>query len=225
MFVLPQSRPTGAAPFGHIPTLDPTGRGVPLAALAGTPDHVLRAKFPAVAQALDHFAKLGGSKFWLKITVSTLARPPSVVVADRERRDFHLQWAGYEAMNFSQEMQGAGLVKGVALAFDRFLRVRPASSLTFNHSMILTCHPPTIGGDRVRWTPACAELAPTTLRAARSRAHRDHHVYRERLPGGGADRQPVARLSGVHIRQNGLEASCRRRRRHLYGCNTLDTRG
>ena len=72
MFVLPQSQPAGAAPFARIPTVDPTGRGVPLAALAGTPDHVLRAKFPAIAQVLDHFAKVGGSKFSLKITVSAL---------------------------------------------------------------------------------------------------------------------------------------------------------
>ena len=80
MFVLPQSQPAGAAPFARIPTVDPTGRGIPLAALAGTPDHVLRAKFPAIAQALDHFAKVGGSRFSLKITVSA-AVYPSLLVA------------------------------------------------------------------------------------------------------------------------------------------------
>ncbi|KAI1784202.1 hypothetical protein LXA43DRAFT_1066990 [Ganoderma leucocontextum] len=103
MFVLPQSRPARAAPFGRIPTVDRSGRGVPLVALASTPDHVLRAKFPAIANAQDHFANLGGSRFSLKI-----------------------MWAGYEGMNFTEDMRGASLVKGVALAFDRFLRESPA---------------------------------------------------------------------------------------------------
>ena len=85
MFVLPQSQPAGAAPFARIPTVDPTGRGVPLAALAGTPDHVLRAKFPAIAQALDHFAKVGGSKFSLRITVSSHLHSSLVAIADRAR--------------------------------------------------------------------------------------------------------------------------------------------
>ena len=71
MSVLPQSRPAGASPSGRIPTVDHSGRGVPLAALAGTPDNVLRAKFPSLAQALDHFSKVGHSKFSFKITVST----------------------------------------------------------------------------------------------------------------------------------------------------------
>ena len=71
MSVLPQSRPAGASPSTRIPTVDHSGRGVSLAALAGTPDNVLRAKFPSLAQALDHFAKFGPSKFSFKITVST----------------------------------------------------------------------------------------------------------------------------------------------------------
>ncbi|PIL26599.1 hypothetical protein GSI_12357 [Ganoderma sinense ZZ0214-1] len=99
MLVVPQSRPAGASPFGRIPTVDNSGRGIPMAALAGTPDGMLRAKFPAIAQALDHFSKASTSKFSLKIT-----------------------WAGYEGMNFSEELTGTGLVKGMALAFDRFLR-------------------------------------------------------------------------------------------------------
>ena len=42
MSVLPQSRPSGASPPARIPTVDNSGRGVSLAALAGTPDNVLR---------------------------------------------------------------------------------------------------------------------------------------------------------------------------------------
>ena len=72
MSVLPQSRPAGAYPSGRIPTVDHSGRGVSLAALAGTPDNVLRGKFPSLAQALDHFAKVGNSKFSFRITVSSL---------------------------------------------------------------------------------------------------------------------------------------------------------
>ena len=72
MSVLPQSRPAGASPSGRIPTVDHSGRGVSLAALAGTPDNVLRAKYPSLAQALDYFSKVGHSKFSFKITVSTL---------------------------------------------------------------------------------------------------------------------------------------------------------
>ena len=41
---------------------------------------------------------------------------------NREYRVF--QWAGYEGMNFSQELPSLGIAKGVAQAFDRFLRVR-----------------------------------------------------------------------------------------------------
>ncbi|KAI1787078.1 hypothetical protein LXA43DRAFT_1098575 [Ganoderma leucocontextum] len=117
MSVLPQSRPVGVAPFGRIPTVDHAGRGVPLAALASTPDHVVRAKFPALATAQDYLAKLGGTKVSLKIT-----------------------WAGYEGMNFSEELHGAALVKGVAHAFERFLRESstfaghpPSSSLLPHH--------------------------------------------------------------------------------------------
>ena len=72
MSVLPQSRPSGASPSARIPTVDHSGRGVSLAALAGTPDNVLRGKFPSLAQALDHFAKVGNSKFSFRITVSSL---------------------------------------------------------------------------------------------------------------------------------------------------------
>ena len=43
-------------------------------------------------------------------------------MANREYRVF--QWAGYEGMNFSQELPSLGIAKGVAQAFDRFLRVR-----------------------------------------------------------------------------------------------------
>ncbi|KAM5539551.1 hypothetical protein V8D89_006660 [Ganoderma adspersum] len=78
--------------------LSTTADGVSLAALVGTTDHVVRAKFPAIAQALDHFAKVGSSRFLLKIT-----------------------WAGYEGMNFNQELMSTGPVKGVAHAFERFL--------------------------------------------------------------------------------------------------------
>ena len=78
-------------------------------------------------------------------------------------------------MNFHQELQGAGLVKGVAQAFDRFLRVRTIFSFSSNHDpMILTSN--LTGGDLVRWTPPRAEPAPESLRAARPRAHGDHHI-------------------------------------------------
>ena len=87
MSVLPQSRPSGASPSARIPTVDNSGRGVSLAALAGTPDNVLRTKFPPLAQALDHFAKASGSRFSLKITVSTHpSNRPNSTVADLRRR-------------------------------------------------------------------------------------------------------------------------------------------
>lgn len=67
--IVPQSRPAGAGAPLRISTLDHSGRGVPLHALATQSEDWIRVHYPALIAAQDRLIKQAGSKCTLRITV------------------------------------------------------------------------------------------------------------------------------------------------------------